>query len=297
MIYGTMRPAPINYDAANVVLLNELLRSLSMMDGRDVPSSVAAVPEGLSLRMAYVFLLHPEKLRTALNYGLARGLDVRGVLLDLDEVSKYLACLTTVLGVFHKHLRASDGDVLPCIRASELSLLPGWRRLDGSDPIELVFEIERTTGVSLDGCPWWEFPAMELAQSLSVGSGQYSPKDHRRRIAEVMDWSVLKDDTYAQRDRDSNGLARIAGILWGLPMREYASSSSMASLLAARTTPSAYYDPEYRLQGLTEMLAVVLGDTSKKAEKRIWSILCRGVKAGERVEAMECAVRREIAHN
>jgi len=263
-------------------LLAGLLRGLARMDDSESLLSPASMHEGLTLRLAYVFLMRPDCLKNTLCSADTSGGNLEATLLALPNVSKYLACLSTVLSVFRELLVDSDvSDVVPCTRTSELCRLPRWQRLDGSDPIELVTCVERATGYCLENCPWWEFPVLEVAQSLYVSSEDYSPVAHRTRIADAMLWRSSARDIWG--DEGGRLLAEMICVLWGLSFRDCTPSLDLRSLLSTRSTASPYYSTEHRVTGLSEILGTVL-DATGRNRRRIRSRLLSSIKAGGRLE-------------
>jgi len=252
-------------------LLAGLVRGLGLIDAHEGCEAPATFHEHLLPRLSYLFLVRRCELASALPPVGAQLQTVEGVLRTLSGVSRYLGCLRTALRTFRARLADAGDEIAPCTRFSEMCRLRRWQEWDGSDPVELVVCVEHTTGCCLEGCPWWEFPVLEIAQALYTARGQYSGIRHRRSIAASMQW---------HSEADASQFAEMVGVLWGLPFGGCTPTSVLAEMASAMAVPSRFYTNHNRVYGLSEMVCVVLGHTKRRGPRRTEACLRRAIAEG-----------------
>lgn len=265
-----------------------LVNELAELDGHTVSEGYPPITNSLMLRLAYWCSVPRARVGQPRGDETISDADRYLQLYELSEVRGFLRWLEMVMSVFRHELAEGPGDVFPCIRDSQLYQLPRWQCFFGTDPIELVVAVEHAIDTVLEDCLWCEFPILEIAQGLNACHGDYSQTKHIRRIAEGMEWPLLKGDECA--GVDARVLGEVIAVLWGIPFRFCGPSESVVALLNYRASVSRDCDVEMRLLGLHHILCGLLGRTKRREKRKIRSVMQRSMKPGASIESLAMAI-------
>jgi len=162
------------------------------------------------------------------------------------------------------------------VRANEVASSQRWLAFDGTDPIEVVIAVEKETRTKIEGCPWWEFPIVELGQAVVLAKNGYHPLDHRRLIAEC----IASANAGARGVSAAGSLVeRIMRTVLGIPAEQIGYERELGEILSYGIAARCAGAVEWRIWSIAEILGA--GVASNKSARTYFGILTAAIGRGE----------------